>query len=183
MSLGKRIKEIRMDNGLTQEEFAKRIRVSRPFISRIETNKECPSETVLKLICYVFKVDEDWLMKGIGNKRTLNQTVLKTLEHGKDLQLSYDSLIDYSYSVAMIARILDLNVKEGSKEYLAKNIYSIISVIYHYFKLICDNSGEEDSSTYTDTQYILAKIKEKLEDASLSFYLENLDDVSKNDNN
>ena len=68
MTLGERIKEIRKDNKLTQKEFADKISVSRPFISRIEADKEKPSETLMKLISATFGIELDWIMQGTGYK-------------------------------------------------------------------------------------------------------------------
>ena len=49
-TLGHRIKEIRSEQSLTQQQFADSISVSRPFISRVEADKENPSDSLLKLI-------------------------------------------------------------------------------------------------------------------------------------
>ena len=68
MTLGQRIKEIRKDNNLTQKEFADRISVSRPFISRMESDKEKPSVSLMKLIASSFGVELDWIMNGAGYK-------------------------------------------------------------------------------------------------------------------
>lgn len=51
---GAKIKEIRQQSGLSQQEFGARLGVSHAHISKIESGKENPSETLLKLIGYEF---------------------------------------------------------------------------------------------------------------------------------
>lgn len=61
-TLGERIKKVRKSNNLKQEDFAKSLSVSRSFISRIESDKEKVSETVLKLISLQYNVSLEWLL-------------------------------------------------------------------------------------------------------------------------
>lgn len=55
---GEMIKAIRQRYGLSQQEFGARLGVTHAHISKIESGKENPSETLLKLIKYEFKVDK-----------------------------------------------------------------------------------------------------------------------------
>lgn len=63
-TLGERIKLVRTKNKLNQENFAKALSVSRSFVSRIESDKEIPSDTVLKLISLQYEVSYAWLIRG-----------------------------------------------------------------------------------------------------------------------
>ncbi len=46
-----RIKEIRLEMGMTQEELAKRTGISRPALSMIESGKSCPDgRTIASLV-------------------------------------------------------------------------------------------------------------------------------------
>lgn len=62
-SIGNEIKNIRIENQLTQEQFSQKIGVSRPFVSRIENGKEVPSKPIIKLIGLLFKEDVNWLFQ------------------------------------------------------------------------------------------------------------------------
>lgn len=64
-TLGERIKVVRKENKLTQQEFSKKLRLSRPSISEIEHNKYTASKQTVLLISILFNVDEEWLL--IGN--------------------------------------------------------------------------------------------------------------------
>lgn len=67
MELSKRIIRIREENGLTQEQMAERLFVTRQAISKNERGLSCPSLDVLRLLCKEFNVNMDDLL-GIGEK-------------------------------------------------------------------------------------------------------------------
>lgn len=67
MIMNKRIKEIRQNAGMTQQEFADKIGVSRNTIAAYETNVRVPIDAILISICREFNVNEDWLRTGLGN--------------------------------------------------------------------------------------------------------------------
>ena len=54
--LGEKIKEIREKEGLTQEEFAKEVFVSRTTVTKWETGKSLPSIDTLRLISEKYNV-------------------------------------------------------------------------------------------------------------------------------
>lgn len=66
-TIGDRIRQIRKSNALTQAQFSEKLCLSRPHITRIETNKENASSTVIRLMSILFKVDESWIKTGIDN--------------------------------------------------------------------------------------------------------------------
>ena len=65
---GKRIKEIRKQNRLTQEQFADKFSVSVEHIGRIETGKRGISIDLLVDIACAFNVSLDYLILGINAK-------------------------------------------------------------------------------------------------------------------
>ncbi len=64
--LNDRIKLIRKSLGLTQDEFGKRLGLTRGAITNIELNKTEPKPLLIDLICRIFNVNEDWLRTGEG---------------------------------------------------------------------------------------------------------------------
>ena len=62
-----RIQKIRKDAGLNQEDFAKKIGLSKNYISLIETGNRIPSDRTISDICREFDVKEEWLRKGVGS--------------------------------------------------------------------------------------------------------------------
>ena len=65
--LGERIKQIRLAAGLTQQQFAERIGLSRNFIAVIETSGRKPSDRTVSDICREFGVSLAWLEEGVGD--------------------------------------------------------------------------------------------------------------------
>lgn len=67
MTMGNRIKKVRIKLNLTQNEFAKKIGISQNTIANYECGRRIPSEQVIVSICREFNVDRDWLVDGEGN--------------------------------------------------------------------------------------------------------------------
>lgn len=62
-----RIIELRRILNLTQDEFAKKVGLSRNFIWMIEKGDRIPSDRTISDICRIFGVDEIWLRDGVGD--------------------------------------------------------------------------------------------------------------------
>lgn len=61
-----RIEIIRKNAGLTQEQFAGKIGLSRNYLWMLESGSRTPSDRTIKDICREFGVDEHWLRTGEG---------------------------------------------------------------------------------------------------------------------
>ena len=61
-----RINAIVNKSGLTKTDFAKRLGLSQPFVSRICKGEAVPSDRTISDICREFGVDEIWLRTGEG---------------------------------------------------------------------------------------------------------------------
>ena len=61
-----RLKKLRKELDLTQQEFADRIGISRGNIATYETRDGSPGSSVINLICREFNVSETWLRTGEG---------------------------------------------------------------------------------------------------------------------
>ena len=62
MEIGKQLKNARMHSGLTQENVAEKIHVSRQTISNWENDMGEPPYETLKKICRYFEVSADYLL-------------------------------------------------------------------------------------------------------------------------
>lgn len=67
-----RIKKIRKDAGLTQENFAKRLGLKRQTIATYETGRSEPMDSIIFSICREFNINENWLRYGIEPMRINN---------------------------------------------------------------------------------------------------------------
>lgn len=61
-----RIREIRMQHGLSMAAFGREIGISSASVSNIENNKNGVSNQTIVSICNKFRVREEWLRDGIG---------------------------------------------------------------------------------------------------------------------
>lgn len=61
-----RIKAIRIALKLSQREFGERLGVSRDVISNLEYGRVQPKELLLRHICELYSVNEEWLFHGEG---------------------------------------------------------------------------------------------------------------------
>ncbi len=77
--LNLRIKEIRNEFQMTQQQFANRLGIKRSNVGKYETNVNIPSDAVISLICKEFNINEEWLRTGTGEKYL----------HASDLQDEY----------------------------------------------------------------------------------------------
>lgn len=76
-SFGKRLKALRLKAGLTQQQLAERIWVSKAAISNYELFERTPSPEILVKLSRVFHVSTDYLLGLDCEKKTLDVTGLK----------------------------------------------------------------------------------------------------------
>lgn len=74
--MNERIRQIRKENNMTQQEFADSLDTSRNNVAGWETGTRAPSAAALSLICKVHNVNETWLRTGEGEMflpKTMNE--------------------------------------------------------------------------------------------------------------
>lgn len=81
MTFGQKLKKIRSDNNLTQDQLAELIFVTRTAISKWETDKGYPSIDSLKMLSNTFGVSIDELISDadIENKKVLDEKNARTM--------------------------------------------------------------------------------------------------------
>ena len=62
--VNKRIREVRKEQNMTQEQFASILGITPQYLSLLETEARNPSYCLLLGILYKFGGDEDWLVNG-----------------------------------------------------------------------------------------------------------------------
>lgn len=65
--MNERLKELRNALGYSQREFGDKLGLSRDVISNLELGRVELKEHILKLICEVYNVNEQWLRTGLGD--------------------------------------------------------------------------------------------------------------------
>lgn len=65
-----RIKQVRKSIGLTQQEFADRLGISRGALANYEVGRNEPIDAIIAAICREFHINEAWLRSGVGEMKT-----------------------------------------------------------------------------------------------------------------
>ena len=65
--MNERLKKLRKELDMTQQEFADKLGTARNNIAGYETGKRNPSNAFISLICREFNVNEKWLRTGEGD--------------------------------------------------------------------------------------------------------------------
>lgn len=66
MTTGERIRTLRKELKMSQNDFGTRIGLASNTITNYETDRRNPSNQVIELICREFNVNEEWLRTGKG---------------------------------------------------------------------------------------------------------------------
>lgn len=119
MEFKDRIKELRKAKGLTQLEFADKLKVSRSNIASYETGKNELSSAVISLICKTFSVSETWLRTGEGSMYTEDREEKQSVAFMRDA-LSSESK---DFRKRFISALAELNSDEWN---LVEKIVKII---------------------------------------------------------
>ncbi len=91
VDLGKRLKDLRKEQGLTQQQVADRVWVSKAMISSYELSNRAPSYEVLIKLSKLFGVSTDYLL-GVERKRTIDTSGLSD----KQIRLILDLIEEMS---------------------------------------------------------------------------------------
>ena len=96
MKINESLKNIRLDNNLTQDNFAEKLGVTRQTISSWENGKSYPDiENIIK-ISEIFNISLDNMLKEYQSHKKVNYSQIKTIVFGKlnegDVQYVEDAI-------------------------------------------------------------------------------------------
>ena len=104
MDIGIKVKELRLENNLTQRELSQKIHIAQNTLSQIENNIANPSYEVLNLIADFFQCSTDYLLgreDDFGNitiktekPADLSDDELKIVKQYRSLHAGYKALIE-----------------------------------------------------------------------------------------
>ena len=106
MEIGERIRHFRKDiQGMTQEEFASKINVSRANIASIEKGRISVTDRVISDICNSFSVSEEWLRTGTGEiLQETEETLFSSFASHYDLSANEQALAHYLLGLSSAER-------------------------------------------------------------------------------
>jgi transcriptional regulator with XRE-family HTH domain len=117
VGIGKRLKKLRVELGLNQGEFAKKIKLAQSALSAIENETKPLTERNFELICYAFDVNVEWLDTGKG-EMFIEEKDIKVIIDGNSKPLT----IDESHLISSYRMLLPEGKKLASEniDYLLK---------------------------------------------------------------
>lgn len=153
-TIQERIKFIRKEKNLNQEEFGERLGVGKYVIANIELNRVEPKELLINHICDIYSINKEWILNGTGEVyQTTEKNIINDLVKEFDLDEDELSIIksyinlpkiqrknfvsilkamvnppdeEKSYDEKLNQVATELKVSEGKNEYTASTTTSII---------------------------------------------------------
>lgn len=129
MKINEKIKRIRTDLKMTQEDFSYKIGISRSTLAQIETGKSNPTFEAISSICSIFKVDANYLYTETEN---VGNNVLYNVNLNVDSSVNLNSEIDKNSN--------DNGVSKGNKV----DHFSLNKKITAFYKKVYEIDPELD---------------------------------------
>ena len=134
MTFGEKLKKLRSDNGLTQDELAERLYVSRTAISKWESGRGYPNIESLKAIARCFSVTVDELLSSDEILTLAEENQKQTERHFRDL---WFGLLDICMSLLLflplfaardggMIREVSLLTLDGIERYLKIAYFAVV---------------------------------------------------------
>ena len=151
MELGKRLKDYRSLNKMSQEELADRIYVSRQTISSWENDKSYPDIHSLLLLSEIFKVSLDELVKGDIeimkekiNQETIGRFKKDNLIYGVLLIVSMLLIVPMNKYMGIVGDVIWLSIFAVSMYYAIRiERFKKENDIYTYKEIVAFQNGEK----------------------------------------
>lgn len=113
--MNERLKIIRKNLNMTLEEFGKKLGVKNNTISSIETGKNALTDQMIKSVCAIYKVNEDWLRNGTGEMFIKNDSLLNSVKQAYDFD---DIEINFIKSYSMLNKSEQAVFRKFLKNYV-----------------------------------------------------------------
>lgn len=154
-TIQERIKFIRKEKNLNQEEFGERLGVGKYVIANIELNRVEPKELLINHICDIYSINKEWILNGTGEVyQTTEKNIINDLVKEFDLDEDELSIIksyinlpkiqrknfvsilkamvnppdeEKSYDEKLNQVATELRVAEGKNEYIASTTTNTIN--------------------------------------------------------
>lgn len=110
--MANRIKDIREALKLSQREFGEKLGVSRDVVSNLEYDRVRPKELLLRHICKLFGVNQNWLETGEGEMFCCDPAQTEKLDEAvrifKTLRPEFQD-----YALEQLRRLVELQEKKS----------------------------------------------------------------------
>ncbi len=123
MNIGEKIRKVRLEQDLTQQELADKVGISRSNIANYEMNANMPSVDILKKIASVLEISADYLLEDdLTNDEETDEVKDNTEEPVTEYLIESDIL-----DQELARKMVQVLVNEG-KAIPAKRAYKIIDI-------------------------------------------------------
>lgn len=128
MTLGEKIREARKQNGLTQQEMADKLMVSRQAITKWESDKGMPDIENLKVLSSLLGVSVDYLIstEEVNEKTVIRETIDLSLYKEKTKNSKKNRIVREKYPDAQI-NVLMMKQKNTRQEKILDNILGFLT--------------------------------------------------------
>ncbi|NQP52684.1 DUF3955 domain-containing protein [Streptococcus suis] len=116
MNFGQQIKDLRKKKGLTQEQFALKLNVTRQAVSNWENDKNLPDLELLILMSFVFSISLDQLILGGADMSNMTEKLVKDGREGRRTQMHLTITVIGSF--LMLLGFVCFVIKANSVEYV-----------------------------------------------------------------
>lgn len=120
MTIADKIKKLRKDNNMTQEDLAEKMNVSRQTISKWETNIVIPDANNIVSICKLFNITTDELL----------DYKVESIQKKKQFIIDMSVLLLGIIGFIFFAILLITNKIDETSSVITINVYGIIALIF-----------------------------------------------------
>lgn len=146
--MNKRIKKLRKELDLTQQEFASKIGVKRNTVATYEMGRSVPSDSALSLICKTFDVSETWLRTGEGEMFNQPQSRKEEIQRMVERMME-GRKAEFKYRLISVLNRLDENQWGLLEDYLRE--------------ILDGRSAEPKQPLLTETQKLEQEVEREVE--------------------
>lgn len=147
--MNERLKLLRRELNITQQEFADRIGIKRSTMATYESGRNEPIDAVISLICREFDVNEDWLKTGDGEMFEELTDQEKTMKYIAKLVKDKDSVVANAITAVAITyeqlddagkAVIDKTLLQCIDNYrsLAKRASNLLAPLWLLLKVCTD---------------------------------------------
>ena len=170
MTIGKKIYTLRTKSGMTQEQLAEKMGVSRQAISKWESGMSIPELSKLKTLANLYQVTLDELM----DEKPLEENVVDVEEKNKNLEnddkayksLKITNLIQSAAMVMLGAAVIVLSFNLKS---IKDDIWGLQSEIARLSSMITYTPSEPEESVFQEYDFELGEINPETKTFTFSF--------------
>ncbi len=165
MKLGERLYNYRKKVGISQEDMASKLNVTRQTVSKWETDQTLPDLDKIESICELFNISADELLK--GKKEEVNTLNITENKKQKALVISGSILLYFIAIIWIILAATFLNINEGIMVSIFMLIIGISTVNIVYYFISNSNMKKAKEKKKTENK----KLNTIIEITSLVFLI------------